>query len=726
MTFLHPALLFAAVGVALPILAHLLNRHEVKKTDWAAMQFLNRNVRVRSRQLKLRDLLLLALRCLALLFLLLALAQPSADNPGGPGQSFGERRGGVIIAIDASYGMGHSDGQATRFQRAKDKARAILADLHPGDPVSLVLLGAEHSVVARNVAYDATRFEGILEGVVAVPESLDLNEVPSLLERLAMEMQAPQKEIYLISDFQAKDWEAQPQWLLDAFADMGKGTPTVFAPVIGEPDNLAVTGLELVSGVLRKGTIARYQATVRNYGTSPAMDVRVKGLADNVIVDTKSIPTIAPGESGTVSLFVHFHNAGAVKIRAELEEDPLPADNARHTVAIVRDTISVLCVVGGPGSGGTSANFVQTALQARGDNGEEENFQLQTMPWTDLPNQDFEKFDVIVLQGVPDIAREQALAIEEYVRKGNGLIWFPGDKLDADAWNEHSAREGVTLLPAILGDKLGTSDALGVGRPLDPSIPDHAVCRPLHSLPEDLLGETRFLSVLQVDPAPTSSTVLSLAGTASPLLLEHSLGRGHVFLFTTSADPAWNNLALTPVFPMLLQQMLTYLTAREFEKPRLVGHSLSLSYIDRPDASEAVFDTPSGESISVPVREHRNQHVAFLDHAREAGVYLARVSIQAPGVPVAVNIDTKESDVSCLPPEAFGRIWEGTDVHLALTDEDLQSKVAQLRTQWSFWPSLLLAGLVLLLVESLMATMMRKSAASSKQPQVSSTQPESA
>ena len=65
MSFLNPLLLFAAFGVALPILAHLLNRYKVKRTDWAAMQFLNRSVRVRSRQLRLRDFILLCIRCLS-------------------------------------------------------------------------------------------------------------------------------------------------------------------------------------------------------------------------------------------------------------------------------------------------------------------------------------------------------------------------------------------------------------------------------------------------------------------------------------------------------------------------------------------------------------------------------------------------------------------------------------------------------------------------------------
>ena len=77
MSFLNPFLLIGALGIALPILAHLFNQQQVRKTDWAAMQFLNHNVKVRSRQIKLRDLLLLILRCLALLLLVFALARPS-------------------------------------------------------------------------------------------------------------------------------------------------------------------------------------------------------------------------------------------------------------------------------------------------------------------------------------------------------------------------------------------------------------------------------------------------------------------------------------------------------------------------------------------------------------------------------------------------------------------------------------------------------------------------
>jgi hypothetical protein len=136
MNFLNPLLLLGALGITLPILAHLLNKHQFKQTDWAAMQFLNRAVNVRSRQIKLRDFLLLILRCLALLLLVLAIAKPILEESSGAiASKLGERRAGVVIALDASFSMQHSDGTATRFERAIEKIETIAKNIYHADGV---------------------------------------------------------------------------------------------------------------------------------------------------------------------------------------------------------------------------------------------------------------------------------------------------------------------------------------------------------------------------------------------------------------------------------------------------------------------------------------------------------------------------------------------------------------------------------------------------------------
>ena len=162
-------------------------------------------------------------------------------------------------------------------------------------------------------------------------------------------------------------------------------------------------------------------------------------------------------------------------------------------------------------------------------------------------------------------------------------------------------------------------------------------------------------------------------------------------------------MALTPVFPMLLQQMITYLTAREFEKPRMVGNSLSLAYVDQPDASNAVFDTPSGETITVPVNAYGNQYVALLDRANEAGFYLARVSVQASSMPIAVNVNTSESNVKSLSADDLTQQFGDSNIMIARTDGELLDAIQQARPGRSIWRTLLIAALAIFVIESLLA-----------------------
>ena len=702
MTFLNPLILLGVVGIGLPILAHLIHRQQIRRTDWAAMQFLNRSVRVRSRQIRLRDVLLLLLRCLALLLLVFALARPAADWLEGPAL-LGEDRAGVIIAVDGSFSMTHADQGVTRFERAIGKVKLIADQIKQGDPVTLILLGAEPRVVLRNVAYDPQRFAKTLAEQSPKPELLDIDGIPKRLESLIEDMDAFKKEVYFVTDAQNTDWGEFSDPMFDAFRKLGKLATVFLVPVAGGRNNLAVTGLDLVSGALRNGSVARYRATVHNFGQSPVTDVDVRCLVEGVQIDSKSIPVISPGTSQTVSLFVPFYNAGPTRITAEIVNDTLAVDNVRHVVANVRDRVSVLCI---DGSGGAVSPLVMAGLLARGDRGDrgqDEGYQVDTVQWPSVPQKPFSAYDVVVLADVPRITSEQAEELSASVRQGNGLIWFAGDRVDAAEWNQLSGSDGKLILPARLGPLIDARDDLGVGKPLAPTLPDHALCRPLQSLPEDLLNETRFLKRMQVEPTEASLSVLSLAGTNSPLLLEHSLGRGQVCMFTSSAHTVWNNMALTPVFPLLLQQVVTYMAGREYEQPREVGDSLSLFYVDQPDVTDAVFDTPSQKTMVVPVTEYRGRYLAMLEKSEEAGFYTARVSLQAPGMPIAVNVDTRESDVSCVSERSLRDSFNGSGVVVVGDEVTLVSDITRLRTGRSYWRLFMMAALCLLAVESLLA-----------------------
>src|SRR5687768_12325482 len=99
MTFLNPVMLLGLAAVAVPILIHLLKQRRLQRVVWAAMRFLSASVEQHRRRMKVEDLILLALRCLLIALIALALARPATLSSGG---GAGGSRVTAIIVVDNS------------------------------------------------------------------------------------------------------------------------------------------------------------------------------------------------------------------------------------------------------------------------------------------------------------------------------------------------------------------------------------------------------------------------------------------------------------------------------------------------------------------------------------------------------------------------------------------------------------------------------------------------
>src|ERR1051325_8819744 len=93
------------------------------------------------RRRKLRNLLLLALRCLALLLLAFAFSRPYFTRQN---TEAGTSRSSSVILIDVSASMRYGD----TFERAKKAAKNIVSDA-PGDEQIAVVPFAQSYEIAR-------------------------------------------------------------------------------------------------------------------------------------------------------------------------------------------------------------------------------------------------------------------------------------------------------------------------------------------------------------------------------------------------------------------------------------------------------------------------------------------------------------------------------------------------------------------------------------------------
>src|SRR6476620_1448267 len=103
MNFLAPAF-FAAL--AIPVLIHLINRERKEVIEFPSLMFLQRIPYKSVRRQKLRHILLLALRCLAIALLVAAFARPFFEKKRQSANSLTGARE-VVVLLDHSASMGY-------------------------------------------------------------------------------------------------------------------------------------------------------------------------------------------------------------------------------------------------------------------------------------------------------------------------------------------------------------------------------------------------------------------------------------------------------------------------------------------------------------------------------------------------------------------------------------------------------------------------------------------
>ena len=704
MAFLNPWLVLGVLGAGVPVVIHLLNRFRPKLVQWAAMELLRRAMLAKSRQIRVEDIILLVLRTLAIVLAALALARPTITAAGGKWLG---TRPGVVLALDASFSMMHQGGAAARFDHARERAREILRTLEPGDPATLMLIAGRPRVLLRNVGYNQETFERALRDAGPVPESLNLEACLDDAAGLVAEMKSSARECYVVTDAQANQWRDLGEKARASLRELADAATLFIVPVdAAQAENLAVTRLEYASGALRAGSLARYVVQVSNTGTIERTNVAVRLEVNGTTVDQRTVGRIAPGESAALPMFAQFDKPGCAGIAAAIGSDELDADNRRYAVADVRERVDVLCVDGGGvvrARGDSETAFLATALVPQSGAAVKPSLRVEVMPYLEFdPKLALRQHGIVMLANVPDLPERSAAAMREFVQRGGSLVIFLGDRVSPQLANARLNSDGAPLLPGALAAPVGELRPDAKGWPIVVADAAHPLARTLSALPKELLAEARVFRYVKVKPESDARVILRCGDAGDPLLLEKSIGRGKVLLLATSANRAWNDLAVNPVYPILLQDMTTYLTRQPWEQAVTVGSPVVLPLAADQPGQSAVIRDPDGRPTTVQVARREGQPVAELPAAAKPGFYELHGG-GAGAVRVAANVDARESQAAGLNSRELGVALRGTRARVLENDASAEAAIRESRVGTELWRYLLLAALALFVTESLLA-----------------------
>ena len=687
------------LGIAVPIIIHLLYRKHRRQTDWAAMELLRKALVTRSGQVKIEDLLILALRCLALALLALALMRITLDS----NSAIGEKRIGMVVAIDASYSMNH--GEFSRFKSAVAKAREILEKTaKEGDPVSIILMSSRPEILLRSARYDPVQVKTILDALDgAGPNSLNLETNIELLDELVAELKTPAKEVFLITDSQEMDWAELPPAARNSLENLQENANVFVIPAVTEgEDNLAIESLNYTWGSLRKSGEARFTALVRNTGRSSEESATLEFSIDDTLTKRVAVGSLAAGESRPIEFTTQFDKAGIVSLRAELSPDALADDNVRHAVARIRPGIRVLLLEGdienvvGNRSGGY---YAKVALSPQ-DSDEEEGVVVNEIDPADFALEKLKDYDVVVMNNVLTVSPSTAKRLKRFVSEGGGLIVFAGDRVEASAYNQSLGAAGEGILPAELGEV--SSSETEEGWTMEAAKSDHLLARLTARYPEKLLDAIRITK--QIEATPTeNSEVLITSQSGNPVLLSRSTGSGTVLLFTTSASKRWNNLPREPLYAILLQQAVTMLTSDPDRLQLTVGNDASLPLTKR-EAGEFVDLLSPGTEEPEEIRVIQNgDQLAAPVSLTKHGIYEIKAEEGKPGVAMAANVNASESNVRVVESAALRNTLDSTGVQVFNREGSLSKTITDARRGSELSQRLLLAALIVFILQSILA-----------------------
>jgi hypothetical protein len=682
--------------------------------------------------MRIEDMILLALRCLLLALLALALARPAILSNAT--DFFGQSKVTGVIILDNSQSMGMSDGTSTRFEKAKQAAEGAL-DSMPAGSATAVLFASDivqgailEPTFDLNLARKALREAPLTDRATDVFPALQ-KAIDTLKDRLAL-----RREIYLITDGQAAGWRQLTE--VQRALERSKSEIKTHIVLVNEHEekNLGVSELRLASGLSPVNQPLRFEAKVTNFGKEEARNTRVSLSVDGEPpTDEFTIDALPAGATKSVTMFTKLRAEGFHSIAARIAEDRQPADDQRTVAVRAIKEVKVLLVDGEPGNEPRDSEvfFLQNALvpvppEARAD------YFIKTSVVTapEFSQARLDDFDCVILANVPDFSDAVVKSIENYLRRGGGLMIFPGGRVDAKFYNERLFKR-AKLLPAELGPARGQADQdekfftfqekdyehpivsiwndPGSGKlasarffkahELKPEIVDEKAARAIPGAPEGAAKTTRPIAG---NDAGLPRVVLNY-NDGTPAVMERPWGLGRVVLFSSTADTAWNDLPVRLAFVPLLHRTLGAIVSRQDEGLNIrVGEKFARrvapEFLDKdvtffPPRQTTVRDLRRVEMI------HGWPAVQF-EQTDLAGLYDAQIVEPALTLKFAAQSDPGESSLDELSPAQINTLKDVANVVSWTTGMSLKGLVEKGRTGLEFWLPILIACLALAAVET--------------------------
>jgi 5S rRNA maturation endonuclease (ribonuclease M5) len=659
LNFLSPVFLFGLLGIAIPILIHLMTRRQKKHLRFSAVYLLLQSKNRAVKKSTPNRLLLLLVRCLGIVLLSLGLANPIF--------SFGQEEdllsvspSARVFILDDSYSMGWRSQNDTVYTKAVSALLKPVGKI-PAKSAYSVVLASQSTRLLQDWTEDPTLAEKLLKTSKPSFETTSIGRAMAKAIQLLESATQKDKQIFIFTDMDKNGW--QEDGFLDAeLADKNYPVTLVdFSGLRSGQNNSAVKQVEVSQEFLTNSRVIRVKSKMANLlNDRPINDLDVS-LSINGKQQSRAMLKLAPDEEVKKAFTFPMKGNEALYGVVEIPEDALNVDNKRFFSYQPDQKIKALVVDGDPKTIAHQRESFYLEKALNPFTVALSNVEPTVSTLEELRVRDLFDFSVVLLCNVRELPFDYERQLEKYVQSGGALFIALGDEIDPKYYNEKLGN----LLPVSI-KALHRVDRSDKPFRLDIKKSTHPVLKVFKGKSLDEMQSIRFNSLYSVEPRENREHTVPLKFTNQyPAVIESDFGKGKVILYVSSVDRDWNDFPIQPTFLPWIQRWVKY-SARGLEsilhQQLLVGEPFAWK---KPVADTSLFvESPDGKITRLAG--------TFFEDTFVPGAYRL---FRLDDAKIPDSADSNEPEVvSKLPDKAFP--WGTFTVNID-TGESVSEKISE-------------------------------------------------
>lgn len=689
MNFLNPLALIGLIAGSIPLILHLINMRKLKNVEFSTLRFLKELQKTRIKRFKLKQLILLILRTLIVIFAVLAFARPTIEGTIPGFESYAKTT--AVILLDNSFSMDVSDELGNRFNRSKKIAGEIIDNLRDGDKVSVIKMASKNNKDMIKFSSDKDFVKQEISKSAISSNYSDLNSSLKLASVLFDESNDLNKEIYIISDLQNNTVFNND---IDS-ARLFTKPVNIFTFPVGfdsksEILNLSIDSVETISSIFIPGKPVETNALIRNNSKNDIDNIVVSLFLNGERVAQRSTGIKSESVSEVAITFTP-DNPGHYDAYLEIEGDDLPNDNKRYFAFNILNMPKVAAFASEDNGAFLKAGYsAEIGVKKISDYYSYESGEISSV--------DLSSYDVLILTP-GKYSKSDFTRIDQFASLGGGLIFFAGDNtLDKDYYD----------FLKNLGINVGSTQFYDQSNPGKFNKVDkfHPVFSGVFKGETDNKEIVETPSIFKSVPGVSGQSVISIPG--GNFLTEARYKEGKVFYFGVSPNLKWSTFPLTGIFPVTLYRSALYLRAsKDVPYSAVLGESFTVTLPQKfsNEGSFKILDPLKIENLYSSAVLPGGAVISFEPFEKEGNYFIFSRTGSVVSM-ISVNIPSSESILKTISKDDFSDYLEKVSGAETVYIDDATGTVESItgaRIGTELWQIFLVLSLLFAVTEMLVA-----------------------